>query len=369
MNGKAAIFTQPGKPMEVREFPLPTLEAGAILVRVTMANICGSDLHMWRGEATIGSLGGGGGGPWVLGHEMTGRVHALGAGVKTDSLGEPLKEGDRVVYTYYKPCGRCYVCIKGELAACPHKFPSWWLAASQPPHFTGAYAEYYYLMPGQHIFKVPPELPDEVVAPVNCALAQVTYGLDQVGVQMGDTVVIQGAGGLGINAIAVAREMGAGQVIVIDRFPERLNLATRFGADQVIDMSQITNPRERTGRVRELTSGRGADVVVEVTGAPQAVTEGIPMLRVGGRYLWIGNINRGLRIEIDPSHIVLGNRKVVGTGTYAPWAIPRALDLLKRTQKKYPFRDLISHKYPLAEINRAFQEADTGKVTRAAILP
>lgn len=363
--GKAAVFTGVGKPFEIQEFPIPDPEPGAMVIRVTLANICGSDLHMWRGHAQIAA----GAAPWVLGHEMTGRVHALGKGVTTDSTGAPLKEGDRVVYMYYLPCGRCYQCLHGQRAACPNRFPSWWLSASTYPHFNGAYAQFYYLAPGQPVFKVPDELSDEMVAPLNCALSQMVFSLHQVGVKWGDTVVIQGAGGLGIYATALSKDMGADKVIVIDKFEDRLRLAAAFGADELISLDALATHRQRIGRVRELTNGVGADVVVEVTGNPQAVAEGIPMVRQGGSYLWVGNINRGKTLEFDPSVVVMANRRVVGVATYEAWAMEKALDFLRRTRKRYPFERVISHKYPLEEINRAFQEADRGLVTRAALVP
>jgi putative phosphonate catabolism associated alcohol dehydrogenase len=364
MNGKIAVFTEPGKPFEIQEFPLPDLIPGAILVKVALANICGSDLHMWRGHSQILS----GQGPYVLGHEMTGRVFAMGPGVETDSAGQPLDEGDRVVYCYYLPCGRCYNCLNGQTAACPNRFPSYWLSASAHPHFNGAYGEYYYLAPGQAIFKVPDELSDDMVAPLNCALSQMIFSLHQVGVRWGDTVVIQGAGGLGVYGAAVAKDMGAAQVIVIDKFEERLKLASQCGADHLINLDELSSSRQRIGRVRELTGGRGADVVVEVTGNPQAVAEGIPMVRQGGSYLWVGNINRGKTLEFDPSTIVMANRRVVGVGTYEPWAMQKALDFLQRTRHKHPFERILSHKFPLDDINAAFEKADTGQVTRAAIV-
>ncbi|MDP6510203.1 MAG: zinc-binding dehydrogenase [Dehalococcoidia bacterium] len=362
MNGRLAVFQEPGKPFEIQERPLPPLEPGAILVKITLANICGSDLHMWRGHMKIATPG-----PWVLGHEMVGRVFAVGAGVESDSAGQPLDEGDRVVYSYYLPCMRCYNCLHGHTAACPNRFPSWWLSAVTPPHFNGAYGEYYYLAPGQAVFKIPDELSDDMVAPLNCALSQMVYSLHQVGVKWGDSVVIQGAGGLGIYASAIAKDMGADQVVVIDKFEERLKLASQCGADHLINLDELSSSKQRISRIRELTGGWGADVVVEVTGNPQAVAEGIPMVRQGGSYLWVGNINRGKTLEFDPSLLVNANRRVVGVATYEPWALQKALDFLKRTRGKYPFDHILSHKFTLDNINAAFEQADRGEVTRAAI--
>src|SRR5439155_13067199 len=107
------------------------------------------------------------------------------------------------------------------------------------PHFHGPYAEYYYLRPNHFVFKVPDDLSDALVAPANCALSEVIYGWQQAGLRFGDTVAIQGAGGLGLNAAAVAKDMGAGRVIVIDRLAARLELARRFGADEVIDANAL----------------------------------------------------------------------------------------------------------------------------------
>lgn len=364
MKGRAAVFTQIEKPLEIREFPLPEVEPDAILVKVSLANICGSDLHFWRGKGP----GIKGGMPIILGHEMLGRVERLGKNVKTDYLGQPLKEGDRIIYSYFRPCGRCWNCLSGE-AACPYRIKHWiGIPCDEPPYFNGAFADYYYVRPGQWVFKVSDELPDEVISPVNCATAQVVYGLHKVGITLGDTVVIQGAGGLGLYAVAVAREMGAGQIIVVDKIRERLELAREFGADVILDAS-TTKAEERIQKVQDLTGGMGADVVAEFAGSPQVIDEGTQMLRFGGRYLWIGNINIGYKAEIDPAQYVRGTRTIFGVVAYQAWVIPRTLDFLKRTLKKYPYTKLVSHKFPLAEVNKAMEVALEGKAYRVALVP
>ncbi len=370
MLGKAAIFQGPGKGYEIREMEAPDPEPGAILIKVAMAGVCGSDLHFWRGDSPLfGRMGG-----QVGGHEMTGRVAKLGASVTTDSLGRPLHEGDRVAYAYFRPCGRCYVCSQGPAAACPNKARGI-TPADVFPHFTGAFAEYYYLRPGQWIFTVPDDLSDEVVVPVNCALSQVMYGLRRAGVKMGDIVVVQGAGGLGLNACAVAKEMGAEQVIAIDGVPARLALAKQFGADETIDLRELVEPRERVARVMALTGGRGADVVGEFVGIPAVVNEGIQMVRPGGTYLEIGNISFGQTAPIDPSAFVWGSKTLVGVVMYDAWVIPAALEFLQRTRGRYPFDRTVSHRYALEEINQAFTESEwhgestETATTRAVITP
>ena len=366
--GKAAVFHGPGKPFELREIPIPEVEPEGILIRVTLANICGSDLHFWRGDAPLALPEDG----WIFGHEMTGRVARLGAKIKTDSLGQPLKEGDRVAYCYFYPCGRCYACLNRQPAACPQKVGRP-LGPSQFPHFHGAFAEYYYLRSGGYVFKVPDALPDELVAPVNCALSQVIYGLQAAGLRFGDSVVIQGAGGLGIQATAVAKSMGA-RVIVLDRLAGRLELARAFGADHALNVTDFPDRKERAKRVRELTGGRGADVVCDLVGLPEVIPEGLDMLRYGGTYLEIGTISRGLRVEIEPASLVWGSKSLVGVVMYDPWVIPRALDFLSRNRASFPFERLISHRFPLEKIDEAFEAAewlnrDATTITRAALVP
>ena len=367
--GKAAVFFGVGKPFEIREVPLPDVQPDAVLIKVSLANICGSDLHFWRGDAPLRISEDG----WIYGHEMTGRVAKLGSRVKTDSLGRPLKEGDRVAYTYFYPCGRCYVCLNLEPASCPAKIerPR---GPGEFPHFHGAFAEYYYLRPGGALFKVPDELPDEMVASVNCALSQVIFGLDRAGLAFGGTVVIQGAGGLGIQAAAVAKDMGAATVIVVDQIAGRLDLARAFGADHTINVKDVTDRRERVNLVRKWTGGAGADVACDFVGFPQVIPEGIEMLRSGGTYLEIGTISRGAKIELEPSMLVWGSKKIVGVIQYDPGVIPRALDFLVRNRTRFPFDRLISHKYPLELIDKAFAESewhakDTTAITRAALAP
>jgi D-arabinose 1-dehydrogenase-like Zn-dependent alcohol dehydrogenase len=368
MKGKAAVLKGFRKPYEIEEFPVPEVGPGAILIKVSMANICGSDLHIWRGDLPLPIPPEGA----IFGHEMTGRVAKLGAGVGSDSLGAPLKEGDRVVYCYFSPCGKCYQCLQGQRAACPNKLANMAGSIKEPPHFRGAFAEYYYLQPGMFVFKVPDSLSDELVAPVNCALSQVIFGLTQAGLRFDDSVVIQGAGGLGLNAIAVAREMGAGTIIAIDGVPARLELAKQFGADVTIDLTKASDG-ERIGRVMELTKGRGADLVCEFVGLPAVVPEGLMMVRSGGTYLEIGNISMGQSVPIDPSALVWGNKKIVGVVMYDPWVIPKALDFLERTRERYPIGKVLSHKFPLAKINDAFNQAEwlnrqkDVAITRAAI--
>ena len=369
--GKAAVFVEPYH-FEMTELPPVPVEAGGIRVKVAAGGICGSDLHFWRGE--IKPIMGGAQGPVILGHELAGVVDTLAPDISTDSMGRPLKEGDRVVFTYFFPCRRCYNCLRGELNHCPHRF-RFRASIEEFPYCNGGFAEYYYLFPGHFVFKVPDELPDEVVAAVNCAASQVVYGMQISGLRMGDHVVIQGAGGLGINAVAAAKEMGAAQVIAIDGVSNRLSLATQCGADNTININEHATPESRVERVKELTEGRGADVVMEVVGYPHVVPEGLQMVRPGGAFVEIGNIWPNSNVTLDVSKVLWGQVRIIPATHYDPYILPVTLDFLVRTKDKYPLTKVMSHSFPLEKIGEAFEQAEwVGKdedtaITRAFLTP
>lgn len=369
--GKAAVFVEPYR-FDMIELPAPQVEPGGILVKIESAGICGSDLHYWRGE--MKPMLKGKPGPVILGHEMTGLVAVLGEDVSTDSLGHPLKEGDRLAYPYFFPCRRCYVCLRGELNNCPERF-RFRASVEEAPYCDGGFAEYFYLHPGHFAFKVPEILPDSAVTAANCAVSQVVYAVHQARLRMGDSVVVQGAGGLGLNAIGAAREMGAGQIIAVDGLSNRLELASQTGATATIDIKEYDTPEARIERVKQLTAGRGADVAIEVVGYPEVVVEGIGMLRNGGTLVEVGNIWPGSNVTFDISKLLMTGKRIITTAHYDPYILPIAMDFLVRTMDTTPLTKVMSHSFPLEEINDAFKQSEwLGKseqptITRALISP
>jgi len=365
--GRMAVFHGTGKPFEIREYPVPDPEPGAILIKIALANICGSDLHYWRGELDYKKMGR----PLPLntGHEHVGTVAKLGPGVTTDSSGQPLKVGDRVAYRFFFPCGRCRACLARRFKSCPVRQANWLVSCEVWPHFQGGYGQYFYLRPNHAVFRLPDEITDEMAAGANCALSQVYAGLDIAGLRAGQTVVVQGAGGLGVYACAVAKEAGASRVVVIDGVDERLALARKFGADEVVDLREYQTPEARIKRVKQLTEDWGGDVVLELVGHPGVVDEGLRMTAPEGTYVEIGNINVGWKAEFDPAWIIFGNRRIQGVAHYEAEHLKGALDLMRRTLRRYPWDRVVSHKFPLEQINEAFAAQDKGHITRAAIVP
>ena len=352
MEANAAVFRGPEYGFDIMTLTVPEVETGGILVKNTAASICGSDLHGWRGDS---------GKPFnrpptITGHEFTGRVAAIGKGGEQDSLRKTLKEGDRITFPFFFPCHSCYHCVRGQLHACQYRSRPSNKGIEEHPYADGGYSEYFYLPEDAYKFKTPDELSDNAVTPANCALAQVVFALELAGVNFGDSIVIQGAGGLGIYAAAVAANLGAEKVISIDGHENRLQMALRCGATHTINVSEFS-AEERVEQVKELTDGIGADLVVEVVGIASATCEGLDMTRIGGKYVDIGNISGG-NITLEASQIILKQIRWTGVQHYNPWILPTSLDFLVRTKNKYPLSETVSASYPLEEINKGFEHAE-----------
>ena len=362
---RAALFFEPGKPFELVELPVPDPAPGGLTLQITRANICGSELHMWRGDGRFSKVITPQG--RILGHEATGMVHALGEGVATDWTGAPLAEGDRIAYQYFAPCGRCRNCTRGMSEACRQSFNVQRGSLDEWPYVRGAFADYLYLHPNQAVFKVPDNVTDTMIVSANCALAQVVMGLERVDVALGDRVVVQGCGGLGVYACAIAKERGAETVIAIDGIDERLQLARAMGADHLIDFRDVSDSRDRVSAVKDLTGGLGADVVVEVVGFASVINEGLRMLAWGGSYLEMGTFYTGTSFECDPGRLVGQNQRIEAVASYDAASLQRSIEFLSRNADRLPLDEVVVD-YPLEDIERAFADQDAGRVRRASLV-
>jgi len=354
--GRVALFRGAGTPFELSDLPVPDPEPGAIIARLEYTSICGSDAHYWRGEdPVVEGLARQHG--LVLGHETVGRVHALGDGVIEDALGHPLAEGDPVVFAYFRPCWDCRTCRLGRPHTCQTAMLTLLRLPTEPPHFTGAFADFYHLPAGAWVLRLPDGMEPADAIGANCAVAQTTFALRRAGLQPDERVVIQGAGGLGLYAVAAARRMGAETIVAVDAVADRLDAASRLGATHVLDVSEVTDSRERVERVREMTGG-GADVVMEVAGVPGVVAEGILMLERGGRYLELGQIVRGGdRIELPALALLTRNLSLTGVALYDPRVLEEVVDMLAELRGDPTLERLTRGRaYPLEQLDRAFEE-------------
>lgn len=358
MKGKIAVMSKPGS-LEYQEYEVPSPAPGSVVVKVLCSNVCGSELHIWSGHHPKKSGG--------LGHETVGLIHALGEGVTTDNAGEPVQVGDRIAATYFIACQHCASCQSGKLNLCENAYSFWARQPEESPHFHTTFSTHYYVHPGQFFYKVPDNVPDKLAAGANCALSQVYYGIEQAQVTLQDTLVIQGAGGLGIYATAIARSKGA-RVIVIDSDSARLELAQAFGADHVVDIKACPDKADRIAAVQALTGGRGADVCLEVAGVPEAFAEGLELVCAGGRFVTMGNVTPGRTIDIDPGFITRQQITILPVMRYQPRYLRKALQFLSDNMDSLPFERMLDAEYSLDCVETALSDSMARKVTRASIV-
>lgn len=356
------VYLNGPRDIEFREYDVPSPDPKAVVTEVVRSNVCGSELHVWKGDHPLQDC--------VLGHEALCRISDLGDKVETDSAGNPITEGDLVAPVYFQTCQSCDYCRRGEFYACENDYEHTGKSPDIWPHFHAPWGTHYYIYPDNHFYKIPEELEDHlnVAAAANCALSQVLFGINEVGVEYNDTVVIQGAGGLGLNATVVANEYGA-ETIVIDGVDTRLEQAEAFGADHVIDFREQETVTERADRVNEITDGVGADVGIEVAGVPDAFVEGIELVRKGGRYLTMGNVRPGHEADFDPGRLTRKSIDITTAVEYNPWVLSDALEFLAATIDDYPYDQLIDAEFALDEIEEALEASEHRDIIRATIIP
>ena len=382
-NVRAAVMVHPGK-IEIQEFPFPQLEDGAVLLKVEMCGICGTDKHTWRGE-TKQYAGTDAESdtpfPIIPGHEIIGVVADINDSERPrlDFNGEPLRVGDRVALCPDVVCGECY--------ECRHTFAFPWcenlrgygnaFTSAEAPHLFGGWAEYMYILPKAFLYKVPEGIPLRVA--VMAELMAVSYNLDKTkelftltgdGFATGSTVVIQGVGPMGICHLIKARVMGAGNIIAIDRSEYRLGLAAEFGADHTVNAAETTS-EERIEFVRSLTHGRGADIVIECAGIAEVVPEGLDMTRKGGIYLEPGNFAETGEVSLSPHrHFCSKNIRLIGMTNHPFTGYTPSMELMQRYADRFPFEKFVSHEYPLLETESAMlQSMEPEECMKVVVVP
>lgn len=361
-SGKLAVYDAPNKPFEIRMFPIRPPRAGEVLVKIRMSTVCRSDIHSYLGHRPNPC-------PGVLGHEIIGTIVALGDGVKKDMRGDVLAEGDRITWSeYFIPGDNYYT----EVLDLPQKSPGvdkyGHMAVTTEPHHHGGFGEYCYILPRSWILKLPADLTDEEATPINCGVATVVCVTEKAEIEMGDAVVVQGLGLLGLYACALAKTRGARLVIGLDNVAARRDLGLRFGADHVFDPA-ATNEAELIKTVKALCKPEGADAVIELCGYPEVIPAGLEMVRTGGRYVLGGLVNPDAFVKIDANKILRKLITLSGVHNYHPRHLIQALDFVHTNRKRFPFHELVDGKYKLEQVGQAMKDAADRKVLRAAIVP
>lgn len=360
--GRAAVMVGTNQDLEIREFPLPEVRRGCILVRVKCCTICGSDVLAWLGRKRAPV-------PMILGHEIVGEIVELGEGAALDSGNRALKVGDRITWTIMDNCGKCFYCReKGLMMKCLHLKKYGHDSCADPPHFVGGFAEYCHISPGTCVIKVPDDLTDEEAAPANCALATVVAGWEAADLKPFENVLIQGAGALGFYAAALAKHHGCRRIIVTDILPHRLEAILAFGATDAINTSTLSDD-DLIGKVLGLTDGFGVDAVMEVAGIPSIVPVGLKCLRTGGRYIEHGITFPGAPVTFDFFDLVFRCLTIRGVHNYDTRHLQAGVDFLSQTKETFPFKNLVTDRFPLENIDQAIQMARSGKAIRVAVIP
>ncbi|HEY2456377.1 MAG TPA: zinc-binding dehydrogenase, partial [Candidatus Acidoferrum sp.] len=305
--------------------------------------------------------------PIIQGHENVGTVAAIGGtGHYTDFEGIPLRIGDRVVVGANVSCGECYYCRHDFPYYCCENTTDYGnnLSAKNPPHLFGGWSQYMYIVPGSFLVKVPDDLPSEIA--VLTEIFAVSVGLDRAkqmsvfpseSFRFDDTVVVLGVGPLGMCFLMKARMLGAGTIIAADLSDYRLDFAKRLGADHVVNVGK-SSKADRLQFVKGLTHGRGADVVIECAGVPQAVPEALEMLRISGLLVEAGNFSDLGEISLSPhKHICAKNARILGVGGEEPAAYGPSMRQMVRYMKQYPLREFVTHRYGLRDVEAAVQKS------------
>jgi len=343
---RVATFDGPGAAPEIREVQRPEPSAKAALIEVAACGVCGTDLHILKGHWPRPL-------PWpfTLGHELAGVIAEVGPELTEDYMGLPLEPGSKVMLPPLMPCGRCYYCVHYPETANKCLTPVYYgryLGFDKPPHLWGGWAEMVYVdledLPGTKVYRLPDDMPlalATLAEPLTSCVRAFDRAKRAGGFRVGDTVVIQGSGPIGVLAVAAAQEMGAGRVLVVGA-PEhpRLALCRRFGAEATISLDDLPEPEQRIDAVRELAGPFGADLVMDCSGHPSAGPEGIEMLRDGGTYVEMGQFTDAGSIETNWHRICTKDINVLGSWAFTANDIPLGIAMLDRARDRYPWSEM-----------------------------
>lgn len=316
-----------GQTFEVREYPVPDPAPGTILVKQELAGICGTDLHNWQNGIP---------GEVAMGHEPVGIVAALGQGVSKDYLGNPVKEGDRVAFHPRNGSGVAYGFQNPE----------------EEPYFSGGFGDYVYLAQPDSCFVVTTGDPKAMVLAEPFCIG--VHSVMRGNVQIGDTVIVQGSGAIGLLTLVCAKLSGAAKIILIGGPKGRLELGKRLGATVTIDIDDVPNTEERIEQVLDHTPRReGAEVVFECAGFLPAIPEGLQYVKQDGTFVEVGHFVDTGSLELNPNrHFVRRNLRMEAIwGGRFPHFI-RGIPILENNE--FPFADLVSHVLPLERVADGF---------------
>ena len=335
---RANVFRAPGE-FTIEEVDRPRPGPGEALIRITLTTICGTDVHIVKGEYPVRP-------GLTLGHEPVGVIEELGAGVTGYEIGE------RVLVGAITPCGQCHACLSGHLSQCGHGTGTEALGGWRFGNtINGAQAEYLLVPSAQaNLAKIPDDVTDEQVVLLADIASTGFSGAESGKVRIGDTVVVFAQGPIGLCATAGAKLMGAAQVIGVESDPVRLAMSRRMGADITIDFTKVDVVEE----VMRLTGGYGADVAIEALGTQQTFETALRTLRPGGTLSSLGVYSGKLEIPYAAFAAGLGDHRIVTT--LCPGGKERMGRLIAMVRSgRFDPTPLITHRFPLSQIGEAYR--------------
>ncbi|CAN5217671.1 zinc-binding dehydrogenase [soil metagenome] len=352
----AMIFHAAGQRLERVEVPPRPPQGGEIAVRILCCTLCKSDLQTFSGNRNEAT-------PTVLGHEVVGRIIEFGPqAVAMDSNGEPARVGDRISWAVVASCGGCFNCRHDLPQKCDTGYKYGHRATTLTTADGGGLAERMMLRSGTAWFRVPESIPDAVAAIANCATATVSAMLRTAGALKQRSILILGAGTLGLTASAMAAANGATAVIVVDPSEEARERALRFGATHVLAMTDLHT-------IHEWTHGRGVDVAFELAGNASSVQSALQAVRTGGTVVLAGTVSPTPPIPLDAEQFVRRQLTLHGVHNYHPRDLGTALAFLAGDGASYPFASLIAGTFALDEADAAFRFALDHPGVRVAVTP
>jgi D-arabinose 1-dehydrogenase-like Zn-dependent alcohol dehydrogenase len=348
----ASVLTEYGAPLQLQEVRVPTAEPGAVVVEVDVTSVCGSDVHLWRGAvASVLPFKP----PLILGHEIVGKVVAIGPGADRDSLGQPLKLGDRVIWEH-EACGACPMCtLERTPTLCPNRRVGMFSCVEVFPFSAGGFSQYSYVWPRAGRLRVPDGVSSKAAAAGSCALRTAVAAFEKLGpIDFMSRVTILGSGPLGLFATALASWHRPRHLVVVGAPNDRLQLARDWGATATVSIEDHPDPAKRAELIRDLTEG-GPDVLLEMAGSQTAFAEGVDLAGRNARYVVVGSLGPAIQ-SIAPARIVGRGLRITGclSGDIATYH--RALEFLKLGQSDFNWEALFSDKvYDLAHATAALE--------------
>ncbi len=338
---------------------MPELRAGEALVRVDCCTVCGSDLRSLRGDRVVPM-------PTILGHEILGTVVDVADEPPCELQSHPVRVGDRVTWGVAASCGTCDHCQRGLPQKCRSLFKYGHEPSDRHP-LSGGLAECCHLRAGTPIIKLGEELSDLEACPASCATATVAAAFRIGGSVQGRSVLIFGAGMLGLTAAAMATVQGATAVIICDLDQQRLQQARSFGASHALTW---TDERDAlSAGVQEATGSDGVDVVFEMSGANSVIEVSPSLLKIGGRLVLAGSVAPAGDVVFDPEQIVRRLLRIEGIHNYTPADLAAAVDFLSAHHSRFPFESLVEQTFALDDVNEAIAFAEDTRPCRVAIVP